>query len=335
MEVCSNCFNDKSLKNHIESISDRSDTCSQCGAVGPIVDVGALFDVFFGLSKFYKISDNASPVLFSQIIQRDWNVFSDGSSEFHQQLISSVFEGAAPEFLSSQKWVKIDHPEIENEWSQYAEEIKHSNRFFFTRPFRDILLDQLYSLLEETIEEGVELYRARLNTIGQRYNRKRMGAPSKISVNGGRANPKGIPYLYLASGYDTAIAEIRPAKGQSVTVGFFKVIKKLRVVRFSKMSPFKLVLADSEDNMNLSKINKVLEFIMHKLSEPINPLIADIEYLTTQYICEEIKHMGFNGVSFPSAMGTGTNYALFNHSDYCLCRTTKQRSIKDISYTIK
>jgi hypothetical protein len=335
MDVCSHCFNDITLKAHIESISDNYDICPQCGSNGPIVDVGALFDVFFGLSRFYTTSENATSVLFSNRIQSDWNVFSHGNSKFHQQFISEVFKETAPEYLRPQKWIKIDHPEIKKEWNLYADDIKHSNRFFFARPFRDIQLDRLYSLLEETLEIGERLFRARLNTFGKRYTKRRMGAPSKIDANGGRANPQGIPYLYLASDFETAIAEIRPAKGQSVTVGYFEVLTKLRVVRFSKMSPFKLVLSDSEDDLNLSKINKVLEFIMHKLSEPINPLIANTEYLTTQYICEEIKRMGFNGVSFPSAMGTGMNYALFNTSDYCICRTTKQRYISDISYNIK
>ncbi|MFZ0569740.1 MAG: RES domain-containing protein [Rhodomicrobium sp.] len=34
----------------------------------------------------------------------------------------------------------------------------------------------------------------------------------------GRANPRGIPYLYLASTRDTALAEVRPWIGSHITV---------------------------------------------------------------------------------------------------------------------
>ena len=46
----------------------------------------------------------------------------------------------------------------------------------------------------------------------------------------GRANPKGIPYLYLASNRETALAEVRPWVGSHVSVGQFKIIRELKVV---------------------------------------------------------------------------------------------------------
>lgn len=46
----------------------------------------------------------------------------------------------------------------------------------------------------------------------------------------GRANPKGIPYLYLATDKETAMAEARPWLGSLISVGQLKVMQDLVVV---------------------------------------------------------------------------------------------------------
>lgn len=334
MEVCPSCFSDFTLRDLIVNRSKRIGVCPECKHNGPLVDVRVLFDEFFGLSKFYTTSIQSDYVLFSQIIQKDWHVFKNDNTEFHQRVICEVFKGSTDEFIKPQMWSLIQHPEVNDEWNRFSKDIQHTSRFFFSPPFKSVQLDQLYSRLEETIKEGMVLYRARLNIHNSRFNKRSMGAPSSTQANGGRANPKGIPYLYLASDENTAISEIRPAKGQTVTVGCFKTCKELKLVKFQDLSPFKLIF-NTEEGLEYSKVNRVLELIMKKLSEPIDPMIADLEYLTTQYICEEIKNMGYDGVSFDSAMGSGMNFALFYPLGCCICSTTKQRTVKDISYDIQ
>lgn len=334
MDICPNCFTDQYLQDFISSNSETRSICPQCGNNGPIADASILFDAFFGLSEFYDRTSGNDSVLFSSQIQKDHKIFSTSDSQFHQQFIEAVFGGLNPDFVHPQAWAMIKHSEVEDEWNRFAEEIKHKNRFFTNPPFTDINIAGLYSLLEETVTSGSLLYRARLNTHEKRYNKKSMGAPPNTMSNGGRANPKGIPYLYLASKKEVAIAEIRPAKGQTVTVGNFRTMKDLKLVNFEKISPFKLILSGKVNSSELSKVNKVIKLIKDKLSEPINPLIADLEYLTTQFICEEIKSQGFDGVSFPSAMGIGTNYAIFDIVESCKCNQTEQKTINNIVYEI-
>jgi RES domain-containing protein len=48
--------------------------------------------------------------------------------------------------------------------------------------------------------------------------------------DGGRANPPGIPYLYLATDPGTALAEMRPSVGQGMTVASFQIKKTVTVV---------------------------------------------------------------------------------------------------------
>ena len=162
-----------------------------------------------------------------------------------------------------------------------------------------------------------------------------MGKPPKEITLSGRANPYGIPYLYLASDRNTAISEVRPAKGQSVTVGYFKVLEDLNIINFRKVSPFELIFNSAYERIeNISILNNIITLINNRLSLPIDPKIADLEYIPTQYICEKIKSLNFDGVAFQSAMGTGINYAIFDDNKLN-CYTTRKHNIKDLAYTIE
>jgi hypothetical protein len=49
-----------------------------------------------------------------------------------------------------------------------------------------------------------------------------------------------------------------------------------------------------------------------ELSRPVVPRSAPVEYLPSQYLCEFIKHCGFDGVVYRSSVGPGVNVALFD-----------------------
>lgn len=71
-----------------------------------------------------------------------------------------------------------------------------------------------------------------------------MGAPPKRLVSHGRANPTGIPYLYLGSKPDTALSEIRPHTGDRACVAEFTLKDNLILIDLSNpretVSPFLL-----------------------------------------------------------------------------------------------
>jgi hypothetical protein len=46
----------------------------------------------------------------------------------------------------------------------------------------------------------------------------------------GRANPKGIPYLYVATHEETAVGEVRPWVGVFVSVAQLKTTRELRLI---------------------------------------------------------------------------------------------------------
>ncbi len=224
---------------------------------------------------------------------------------------------------------------FQEEWDRFSEEIKHENRFFITTPYPDIPFENIWEFLNNVIPINTKLYISRTNPPGKRYYKKNMGKPPKETTLSGRANPYGIPYLYLASDPITAISEVRPAKGQSVTVGYFKVLEDLNIINFRKVSPFELIFHSAyEEIVNVSTLNSIITLINEKLSLPIDPKIANLEYISTQYICENIKSLQYDGVAFKSAKGKGINYAIFEDNKLN-CYTTRTQSIKDLAYTIE
>ena len=126
----------------------------------------------------------------------------------------------------------------------------------------------------------------------------------------GRVNPKGIPYLYLATTKETAMAEVRPWLGSKISVGQFKTEKDMVLINCSvnHNSPiFYLEEPDAEE-----KEQAVWADIDKAFSKPItlNDRIAD--YVPTHIIAEFLKNEGFDGIFYKSMLGEGNNVALFD-----------------------
>ena len=156
-----------------------------------------------------------------------------------------------------------------------------------------------------------KFYRARINSTRKPFNITKMGKPSKILVFNGRANPVGIPYLYVASSIETAIAEVRAHKGETLTVAEFGIKRRLELADLrnpqSTISPF-------EEN-ELEIIYKNMPFLTllgNELSKPIIPRETNLEYLPSQYLSELLKHIGFHGIIYKSSIADGNNYVIFD-----------------------
>ena len=62
-----------------------------------------------------------------------------------------------------------------------------------------------------------------------------------------------------------------------------------------------------------------------ELSSPVLPREAELEYLPSQYLCEFIKHRGFDGVLYKSAVAKGYNMSVFSDEklDGCEVQTVR------------
>ena len=140
---------------------------------------------------------------------------------------------------------------------------------------------------------------------------KRM-IPDPNKTCSGRANPSGFAYLYLATNENTALAEMRPWVGESVTLAIFKIKNNIKVVDCQ---------AGAEDwgerlfekNPSAERIDKyVWNDISKAFSRPVNREDQDSAYLPTQILAEAFKAEGFDGLAYRSGLERGTNVVLFN-----------------------
>ena len=154
------------------------------------------------------------------------------------------------------------------------------------------------------------------------------------TVSHGRANPAGIPYLYLGSEPGTAAAEVRPHPGEIVCVAEFQTESELQLVDLRKprslISPFLL-----SDESALAKLRsgdiKFLENLGQGLEVPVIPTAAAIDYTASQYLCEFIKKCGYQGVIYNSSVSKGMNLALFDPDKATVVGETTEHEITEVS----
>ena len=143
------------------------------------------------------------------------------------------------------------------------------------------------------------------------YSPKRM-TPFPDKATEGRANPKGIPCLYLSTLKETAMSEVRPLVGAYISVSQFKTTRKLTIIDLS-------VLHDASHDFYFEEpepeklTSAVWSHVDQAFSEPVSPSDDLAEYVPTQIIAERFKHEGFDGIAYKSAFGEdGYNVALFD-----------------------
>ena len=126
----------------------------------------------------------------------------------------------------------------------------------------------------------------------------------------GRANAKGIPHLYLSTVRGTAIAEVRPWLGVYVSVGQFKVVRKLTVVNCTGNNDLFTVYFEEPDA--LEKQRAVWRDIDEAFSKPITPSEDAADYVPTQVVAELFRARGLDGIGYRSSLGPGHNIVLFD-----------------------
>ncbi len=173
-----------------------------------------------------------------------------------------------------------------------------------------------------TLAQGERLWRAQLGQAddegkkgllpGQPYGKGRM-KPQRNKAREGRANPKGIPYFYLAKDERTAMAEVRPWLGSWISLAQFEVVRNLKLVDCSQKISRSLWYAKEPRPNQREKV--VWSHINRAFSQPIDDYESDhtADYVPTQIIAEVIKQQGLDGILYKSAIfKTGHSVVLFD-----------------------
>jgi hypothetical protein len=316
MKCCAECIGDRYLRREI--IPDRSTevgVCSFCGTQGvAIVAPSDLSEYFELLVSSYRRDPNGK--LLVHLFREDWGLFErpNMTDAVTKSLLAEILDDG--EIVREEFTPLLDADTVNlGEWEKLRDELMYRNRFF---PESNIDLNRLGALLSPltlTAGEFPEFwYRARIQVGDVPFSLQEMGAPPKRIASHGRANPAGIPYLYLGSNQTTAVSEIRPHTGETVCVADFKVSNDLKLVDLRNpkktVSPFQLV--DGEDIARMRGDLPYLERLGQELTRPVLPQAAAIDYTPSQYLCEFIKRSGSDGVIYRSSVGDGMNLALFN-----------------------
>ncbi|MCX5814403.1 MAG: RES family NAD+ phosphorylase [Proteobacteria bacterium] len=126
----------------------------------------------------------------------------------------------------------------------------------------------------------------------------------------GRANPKGIPYLYTATKDKTAMAEVRPRYGSLISLGQFKTKKDMILIDCSVYHNKRPICLE-EPNPD-EREQAVWSYIDNAFSQPVTKNDKMADYVPTQIIAELFKCNGFDGIIYKSMLGEGYNVVLFN-----------------------
>jgi hypothetical protein len=194
---------------------------------------------------------------------------------------------------------------------------------YATDPKQDVFLQTLLATSgsrTESIARGTYLWRAQIGHDwypGDEPGEEQFAPlgiermkPLRDRGREGRANPKGISYLYLATHRETAIAEVRPWVGSYVSAAQFMLKRDIRIVDCVATS-HRLIIYSDEPNPQ-EREREVWQDLDRGFSEPVTSADDTADYVPTQIIAEFFRANGFDGIAYGSALGEGHNVALFD-----------------------
>lgn len=333
MKVCVNCFSDKELRGFISSSTDIGD-CGICNSKNQSqIDVSELFDFFQELLDNFKISENGTPL--NSLIQSHWGFFC--SNDVAAKILDFVLPNVLTEISSSN--INVDYTDeiIENynHWEVLKEELKWKNRFVINiERLVELGWDGFFNT-QFKLSNDVELFRARLHHQSGLlvYNPGDMTCPPKESANGGRANPLGIPYLYLSDNQETVLYEVRASFLDELSVGTFQLKPDIDSIKLVDFTEDTSLFQPNSNSINKTIKGKLLrQKISSDLSKPMRRYDSELEYIPTQFICEFIKvFTGALGIRFSSSLHPkGNNIVLFDQS-IMTCKTVQKVKIDSIN----
>lgn len=305
--------------------------------VEDVLDPELACDFFQGLFEPYV--EDATGVPLALQIMSDWDLFIDNDTA--SRVIEEVLSWASMADVNMHADTRVIYSESVNasliEWINLKQSIKYNSRFLSDlAPLENLGLRKSLLNSEESykINNRKQFYRARIaNFKDERYTPKDMGAPPAKKASAGRANPEGIPYLYLCTEPETCYYEVRAAYLDRVWIGRFSV-KSNEILHLINLEPrlrSQQLTLDSEPKFILRN-RLLMNAISKDLSTPLRRHDKDtLEYLPTQFICEYIRlKLQKDGIIFQSSLKKNSaNVVLFN-ANKVKCREVREYEVTGI-----
>jgi hypothetical protein len=326
--VCTNCFADRELVAFISSQANNG-ACNFCGSTDvPCLPVDELVGFFTELFSNFKA--HGGGVMLKSAIQGNWSLFSTIDSAY--VLLNHYLSKIRTPIANADQLVDFSDAILENVgyWDTLKKQLLTKHRYITDVNY---LTDELgwdgFFSSQIKISKGVPLYRARLhhNSGEPPYAPNNMFCPPANYATAGRANPSGIPYLYLSDNPDTVLYEIRAAYLDEISIGTFEVDD-------SVVDP--VLIADfitSSTIFHPSRVSDRIKSTLLKqkistdLSKPMRRYDSELEYIPTQFICEFISvYTGVSGIRFRSSLHlTGNNFVIFDQNIMKCTNVRKER----------
>jgi RES domain-containing protein len=289
---------------------------------------------FRQVASIYQPLDTSGGQYISELLQGDWQIFSrrienapDG--RMHELAVSILEAGLHPKHDVDEPeysgFFERGEPTVEAEWHEQVEEILSGVRLptaDMESPFPDQF--GLPSRVEATLLElgeshpaEAKFFRARIYrdlVRTQPFELSELGAPPPEKVPAQRANRKGEPVLYLATNEKTALAEVRAWKGANVAIGTFELARKVEVLNLTKVPVISTPFFEEDLAWKLNA-KALLSRFAEELSRPVirgREEEEEFQYKPSQHACEAIRGAGYDGIVYPSAMGSGHNLVFFD-----------------------
>jgi hypothetical protein len=349
MNCCLECFHSNYLRSIILSKSTLIGKCDICGKDNSrLFDPVDLKEIFRNLIELYKppitpLSIKPDTIEKRIILDFHNRIFSFDDADKIKMLLEAIFikEIETYKVIFSEPVCLECHfdPFTETKllsfqlsWDKFVAEIKNENRFHIKNTLDMTQLKIILQGLSKSVNKGKTLYRGRVSNKSG-FNTTEMGNPPSNNVKAGRANPRGISYLYLSSDQDTTIYETRASIYDYITIGEFKLNSDVVFISLRETDNYDpMFLAEQE---LLSEYLVFLPFINRlevELSKPIRRDDTELDYIPTQYISEFIKSLGYDGVEYKSSLNPkGYNIAVFNPKKFD-CINTNVYEIKEVLF---
>lgn len=335
--VCSNCFTDTELIGFIQTRNQISD-CDCCGSKDiAVLPFEELLDFFKELLDNFQKSETGSGL--TALIQSNWSFFKD--LVLGDKIINSALNQLNSIFVSSDELVNFNDEIIENVdyWQKLKEQLKWEKRYLTDINFLtyDLGWDGFFES-KTVIEKKDILYRARLhsNADTEAFTEDNMFCPPKHIASGGRANPSGIPYLYLSDNEETILYEIRASYLDEITVASFGLADHIEEnIVISDFTEVPSLFTPNQINKRI-KSTLLKKIISRDLSTPMRRYDSDLDYIPTQFICEFIKvFTNVQGIKFRSSLhNVGNNLVLFDQTQL-KCLSVKKVKITKVQINSK
>lgn len=335
MPCCAECFGDPGLaKSIIPSRSAAVGNCPYCLSNDvALVEPDQLAPEFGVVVSIYE-PDPAGKQLV-EWLRLDWGLFRHPRMDDirARDLLAAILNNGdiVRQTFSAAPRYHADHVD---RWEELREELMYKNRYF---PDSKVDLARLRGLFAYLIVDDAptEWFRARIQPADAAFTPAEMGAPPPRVVSNGRANPPGIPYLYLGSSAVSSVAETRPHTGEIASVATFELPVGLTLIDLRDprylVSPF--LIGDEDEVGHLRGDVSFLGRLGVELTRPVVPQGAAIDYVPSQYLCEFIKKSGYDGVIYSSSVSDGMNLALFDPA-LAACKGVAGRRVERVTVEI-